>query len=165
MRPRGRPGARRCRRASTSSELRVDGRPPLAGWTIDPDGKEGSIVLGDDGTFVKVVFGPKVVRVAAAARPVTEIRGSALVDGLSHADEGVRDRCQEWLGQRGKEAAPLLSQALSASAADARRRALSILTHAPIPSLAGSVKARVRDETSGWRDRARRLRRDEATTP
>ena len=126
-------------------ELRVDGRP-LAGWTIDPDAKEGSIVLGDDGKFVKVVFGPKVVRVAAAARPVTEIPGSALVDGLSHADEGVRDRCQEWLGQRGKEAAPLLSQALSATEADARRRALAVLAHGPIPSLAGSVRSRVRDE-------------------
>jgi len=126
-------------------ELRVEGRP-LAGWTIDPDAKEGSIVLGDDGAFVKVVFGPKVVRVAAAARPVTEIPGSALVDGLSHADEGVRDRCQEWLGQRGKEAAPLLSQALSVRSADARRRALAVLVHAPIPSLAGAVKSRVGDE-------------------
>jgi len=126
-------------------ELRVEGRP-LAGWTIDPDAKEGSVVLADDGKFVKVAWGPAVVRVAAAARPVTEIPGSALVDGLSHAEEGVRDRCQEWLGQRGKEAALLLAQALSATEADARRRALAVLARGPIPSLAGSVRSRVRDE-------------------
>ncbi len=126
-------------------ELRVAGRP-VAGWTVDPDRKDEALLLGDDGAFVKVVFGPTVVRVAAAERPVTDIPGAALVDGLSHADEGVRDRCQEWLAQRGPEAAPLLSAALSAQDADARRRALAVLLRGPIPSLGGSVRARVRDE-------------------
>jgi hypothetical protein len=124
--------------------LRVAGKP-LAGWTVDADAKDGTVLLGDDGAFVKVVWGPSVTRLGAEARPVTEIPGAALVTGLSYDGELVRDRCQEWLGQRGAEAAPLLAQALQADVADARRRALAVLEHGPIDSLASSVKSCVRD--------------------
>jgi hypothetical protein len=117
----------------------------LAGWLLDPAAKEGSIYLGDDGTFVTIAKDAKSAVVETAARPVTEVPGPPLVDGLAHVEEGVRDRCQELLALRGVEAAPLLALALDAKSAEARRRALTILTAMKIDSLAKAIKICVND--------------------
>jgi HEAT repeat protein len=138
----------------------------LAGWLLDPAAKDGSIYLDDDGTFVTVAKDAKSEVVETTARPVTEVPGPPLVDGLGHAEEGVRDRCQELLAQRGEEAAPLLAAALDAKSAEARRRALTILTATKIDSLAKSIKICVNDSDERVRAVAleafAKLRKDEA---
>ena len=117
----------------------------LAGWLLEADAKDGSIYLSDDGAFVTVKKDAKREVVETAARPVTEVPGPPLVDGLAHEEEGVRDRCQELLAGRGEEAAPLLKAALEAKSAEARRRALTILTTTKIDALAKRIKACVND--------------------
>lgn len=124
--------------------VKVAGKP-LAGWLLDGAAKAGSIYLDDDGNFVTVKKDAKVEVVETASRPVTEVPGAPLVDGLAHDEEGVRDRCQELLQLRGEEAAPLLASALDAKAAEARRRALVILTGTKVDSLAKAIKACVND--------------------
>jgi len=123
----------------------------LSGWPIDPDSKEGAIVLSDEGAFVVVERGPAVRVVETTARPVTEMPGTALVDGLAHVNEVVRDRCQELLAQRGPEAQPLLALALAAKDAEARRRGLVLLAAAPMAPLASAVRKCVDDRDQGVR--------------
>jgi HEAT repeat protein len=82
---------------------------------------------------------------------VTEIPGPALVDGLAHPAETVRDRCQELVALRGAAAEPLLALALSSKAAEARRRALVLLTHTPVVALAAPIKLRVDDSEEAVR--------------
>lgn len=124
--------------------LKVAGRP-FAGWLLDDTAKDGAIYLGDDGAFFTVAKDAKSELVESAPTPVTELPGPPLVDGLAHVEEGVRDRCQELIAQRGEEAAPLLALALDAKAAEARRRALTILTGLKIDSLAKTIKACAND--------------------
>jgi hypothetical protein len=145
-------------------EMVVAGKP-LAGWPIDMEGPNGAILLGDDGVFVTIAKDRAAKIVATAARPVTEIPGLALVDGLSRKEESVRDRCQELLALRGAEAEPLLALALVADSAEPRRRALDILVRTPIVTLGSRIRARISDEDERVRSTAleayARLKRDD----
>jgi len=133
--------------------MTVAGRA-IAGWSIELCSGNGAVLLTDEGTFVTVGHGPDVKVVETAARPVTDVPGVALVDGLARSEEEVRDRCQELLTLRGREAQPFLDLALDSKSAEARRRALVFLSRAPLAALAGAIRRRVTDDDEDVRSSA-----------
>ena len=81
--------------------MTVAGRE-VSGWPVDTSGKDGDVLLTDDGAFMTIARAPDVKLVATTTQPVTEIPGLALVDGLARNEERVRDRCQELLFDEAK---------------------------------------------------------------
>jgi hypothetical protein len=116
----------------------------VAGWPIDESAKDGTVLLRDDGEFTVVPREPPPKVLARVASPVTDLPGAALVIGLSHVEEGARDRCKDLLAEvlaaRGAELVPLLRDALASPAVETRRRTLEILVHAPLAELAADVR-------------------------
>src|SRR5439155_7497304 len=108
----------------------VDGKE-LSGWPLDSDVAGGAALLLDEGRIVVVARSPQPKILALEKRPVAEAPTDSLVLGLAHAEEGVRDRCQEWLEQQGPSALPRLELALGHDSPEARRRALLLLSDHP----------------------------------
>jgi hypothetical protein len=143
-----RPSARPPPPSTEHVRLVVDGTEH-SGWTLDPTADGGFALLADDATIVVIPLpappaAPTILE--RVAQPVTLVPSPALVAGLEHQEAGVRDRCEELLGEQGDAALPHLGPALSSASKEARRRSLELLVTRP---------------STKWRSRVDSLRRDD----
>jgi len=99
-----------------------------SGFVLDPQTDAGYALLTDDGRVEILPLEPAPKIVESTARLVTEIDSAALVAGLGHATDGVRERCEQLLIEQGAAALPQVAEALGARSAEARRRGLVIVT-------------------------------------
>jgi len=117
-----------------------------AGWPLDPLAEGGCAFLSDEGVVVLVPRDPPPEIHDVVARPVTEVPPAALVAALSHAERGVRDRCEDLLREQGALALPHYGAALDGKSPEACRLALSLLAQqaAAFPKASGAWLTTVR---------------------
>ena len=118
---------------ATCEHVRVAARgKEWSGWLLDPESEGGYALLADEGEFRLLPSAPPPKVLERTLRPVTEAPSAALVAGLGHASERIRERCEELLLEQGSPALAPLGEALVDRSAETRRRALGIVaTQAP----------------------------------
>jgi HEAT repeat protein len=121
------------------------GDEELSGWLLAKT-KEGAVAIALDDATLRTVERERTLRtLSSEERPVREVPSLPLAFGLSADDLGLRERCQDLLEAQKELAVPALGAALDLDSAEARRRALEILTRQPAPKLSAAVRRRLGD--------------------
>jgi len=97
-----------------------------SGYALAPDAPKGFALLTDDGKVALLARAPAPATLETKSRPVSAVPATALATGLAHAEEVVRDRCEQLLLAQGDLAQPALAAAVNDASPEARRRALTI---------------------------------------
>ena len=122
-----------------------------AGWRLGAEDEGSFAVLQDDGNVAWLAAKPEPKWLERGQRPLAEVPSGHLVAALEHAQECVRDRCEELLVAQGPAAAAALGAALLAPSVEMRRRALAVLAEKPAKQWKARVRERLDDDE--WRVR------------
>jgi hypothetical protein len=118
----------------------------LAGWRLDAEAEGSFALLQDDGNVAWLKAQPEPKWLERAERPLAEVPSGHLVAALEHAQEVVRDRCEELLVAQGPAASAALGSALLSPSVEMRRRALDVLTAKPAKQWKARVRERLNDD-------------------
>ena len=97
-----------------------------SGFPLAKPAAGGLALLTDDGRVALLGRTQKIEPLETTQRPLSSVPAAGLATGLAHADEAVRDRCEQLLLEQGDLAQPALAAAATDASAEARRRALTI---------------------------------------
>lgn len=123
----------------------------LAGWRLGAEADGSFALLQDDGNVAWLKSQPEPKWLERAERPLAEVPSGHLVAALEHAQETVRDRCEELLVAQGPAASPALGSALLAPSVEMRRRALAVLAEKPAKQWKARVRERLNDDEKSVR--------------
>jgi len=144
--------------ATVPHVLWKSGEQRFSGWRVAAS-DDGAVAIATDAGELRVVAkGDELEEIARVDGPVSSVPSGALAQGLGHAEEKVRDRCQALLRAQKELAFPALATALEDDAVEARFRALELLIRLPpYPKLTDGVRRRLTDPDEAVRKIALRV--------